>query len=184
MSRKNHLFLLLLLFVACKLDNIGSDSGVAPTPFFDLEAYFDQEIARLDSLQPKLEKTASIDGEVEKKRIEETDFEQELRVFRRSGINRPSWADKYQIDSIQEEGVLKKIQYTVLDTSLYTRLLSISFQDELVDSIRIQNRANSAIARTEQNLLYLPGRSYRIESVQKTIGAEERKVIVEVEIKK
>lgn len=181
---KAYYILLCLALTACGTENAVSDQTVSATSFFKLEAYFNQEIARLDSIQPVLKKKVMLDGQTEEKRIESTDFEQELQIFRRSDINRPSWSDKYQIDSIQKNGNLQTIRYTAIDTSLNTRLLRVSFMDGEVDEIEIRNQSRSAIASTEQDLLYRPGRNYQIRSKQKTIGADERQVTIEVEIVK
>lgn len=183
MIRAKAFYLLLLLaFTACGVETDNSDPAVNAYPFFKLEAYFDQEIARLDSLQPSLQKEVTVDGASEEQRIEVTNFEQELQIFRRSDINRPSWFDKYQIDSIRQSGQLEAVRYTAIDTSLNTRLLQVNFQEGKVDAIEIRNRAKSAIARTDQHLWYRPGQSYRIESKQKTMGTDAREVKINVEI--
>lgn len=174
--------LLFLALIACGVENENADTAVSATPFFKLENYFDQEIARLDSLQPELQKNVVVDGQSEEKRIKSTNFKDELQIFRRSDINRPSWVDKYQVDSIRENGSLMAVRYTALDTSLNTRLLNVRFLNGNVEEIEIQNRARSAIASTEQNLQYRPDRSYRIESKQKTIGSDTREILIDVEI--
>lgn len=175
--------LLLLALTACGVENENTGTEVSATPFFKLESYFSQEIVRLDSLQPVLQKTVVVDGQSEEKRVESTDFEKELQIFRRSDINRPAWVDKYQVDSILENGSLTEVHYMALDTSLNTRLLKVRFSNGGVEEIQIQNRARSAIASTEQNLQYRPDRSYRIESKQKTIGSDARKISIDVEIR-
>lgn len=173
---------LLLLFAACSADRTSAETADDLTPFFKLESYFDKEIARLDSLQPVLQKTVTLDDKAEEQRFVETDFEDELRIFRRSDINRPAWSDKYQIDSLRANGQLQSVRYTALDSSLNTRFLRVDYQQDTIVEIRVKNRTHSAIADTEQHLRYQPGKSYQIESKQKTVGSEIRKVLIEVKI--
>ncbi|PHN01695.1 hypothetical protein [Flavilitoribacter nigricans] len=177
-------FLLIALTAACGVETDSSAPEVSATPFFKLEAYFDREIARMDSLQPTLQKMVTVDGASEEQRIESTDYQKEFQIFRRSDINRPSWIDKYQVDSLRENGGVQIVNYTALDTSLNTRLLRVSYRNNEVEEIQIRNRSKSAIASTEQDLWYRPGRSYRIESRQKTIGSDPREVLIDVEIRK
>lgn len=179
---KAYYSLLLLLLTACGQPTGNADQSANATPFFKLESYFDREITRMDSLHPVLLKKVTINGKTEEQRIEATHFEDELQVFRRSDINRPSWSDKYQIDSLLEADRLTAVRYTALDTSLNTRLLQISYQDGKVAEIEIRNKTRSAIASTEQHLFYRPDQSYRIESRQKTMGSEPKELMINVEI--
>jgi len=181
MSKQIPRFIFLFFLMACGVDQPTQEIKVA-TPFFDLEAYFSQQIKHLNEEQPKIVKKVRIGENTEEKAISKVDFEKELQIFRRSDINRPAWADKYAIDSTFTSGKLQAIQYTAKDTSLTTRLLYVGFQEGAVDAIRINNRTYSAIASTEQNLLYRAEAGYRIESIQETIGSDAKQVLIEVEL--
>ena len=165
--------------MACSQDQPAQETNIA-TPFFDLKAYFNQQVEHLQEEQPKIIKKVRIGESTEENALSEVDFEKELQIFQRSDINRPAWADKYEIDSTFASGKLQSIQYTAKDTSLTTRLLYIGFQEGDVNAIRVNNRTYSAIASTEQNLLYQAASGYRIESIQKTIGSDSKKVWIDV----
>lgn len=172
---------LLCLFVVLLACNPATPSGeaVVQQPFFDLAAYFEQQVEQLNANSPKLKKKVRIGEQQEEKEVDGIDFTQELQIFSRSDINRPAWSDKYRIDSTLQNGQLKELSYTAIDTSLVTRLMKIEFEAGIVSAIHIKNRSHSAIARTEQDLQYQPGESYQILSTQKTIGAQPKTVQIE-----
>ncbi|MCB0634888.1 MAG: hypothetical protein KDD15_34385 [Lewinella sp.] len=172
------LFFLLTLFWACN-PAASSSGGMKKDTFFDLEGYFKGQVAQLSTDQPSVRKKVRIGDQEEEKEVDGIDFSQELQIFSRSDINRPAWSDKYQVDSIMQDGQLTALSYTAIDTSLVTRLLEISFQSGKVTSIHILNRSHSAIAHTEQDLQYLPRERYQIVSTQKTIGSLPKTVSVE-----
>lgn len=176
------LFFLLLVMACGGVDNADATSKNLTKPFFDLKGYFDEQIGALSNTKPSLVKKVTIGDQVEEKIIEQTDFSQELQVFQRSDINRPTWLDKYQVDSTFREKQLTAVQYTALDTTLNTRLLKVYFEQGKVDSIRIRNQTHSLVADTQQDLFYCPGRNYHILSTQKTIGGKPHYVAIEVDI--
>lgn len=148
-------------------------------PFFDVKTYFEEQIAKMKSVQPSILKKVTIGDQTEEKTISDIDFEKELKIFQDSDINRPTWLDKYTIDSIFEQGTLAAVAYTAIDTSLNTRFLKVSFLGQEVDTVRIRNQTHSPIADTRQDLQYCPNRSYAIYSTQKTIGRDARHISIE-----
>lgn len=176
MTHKYGYWLLVLCLVGCQPDIETADRQRS---FFDLEAYFQQQIDSLNAAQPSLRKSATIGERKEEKELRELDYTEELQIFQQSHINRPAWSDKYQVDSTIRNGQLNAITYTALDTSLNTRSIIIDFAQGRVSRIQIENRSQSMIADTEQQLQYIPGSSYRIFSSQQTVGSTPRQVLIE-----
>lgn len=147
--------------------------------FFDIEAYFQQQMDSLNEATTRLNKKVTIEEQTEEREFQDIDYTKELQIFKSSHINRPAWSDKYRVDSTMRSGELVALSYTALDTSLNTRLIDLQFGQGQVKRVQIRNKDKSMIAATEQNLLYIPGKNYRISSSQKTVGSAARRVLIE-----
>lgn len=157
--------LFMLLIFGCQSNsNISVDQ--TEKPFFDLRAFFESEIARLQEENPKIKKEIEINGKKEQKTQEQVDFEKELAIFKRSDINKPAWRDKYGVDSITTSGDLIRVDYIALDTTLKTRLLSIEFKDDLVHKVSITNKTSSPLIQSQQKLTFEPRIGYQVANQQ------------------
>ncbi len=177
--RYSFYLLSFLLFNACvEIPTTGAKQEIV---FFDLKEYFKKEIGKLSSLK-KVKKTVSINGVKEELTIDSVNFEEELSVFINSDINRVAWFDKYQVDStLNSNGILESITYTALDNNLKTQSIVIKFNDNtVVSQLSIKNNRSSIVSNASQDLEYLPGKSYTIQSRQNTSLSNERILKVEV----
>lgn len=148
--------------------------------YFDLEGFFKSEIERLSSME-RFKKTTYVNEESEVKEVTEIDLEKELAIFSNSDINRPAWSDKYSVDSVfNEKRELVQLNYETSDEKLRTRQISIDVNGGAVTKIRIRNITSTAIANTDQSLLYEPVRGYSIESRQNVKTIDEAVLRVEV----
>lgn len=170
---------LLLVLSACQQESPGT---VPPSNarFFDLKAYFQQEAKTLSAQQPEVIKRLEIDGKTEEQQPKNLDFNDELRLFTDADINRPAWLDKYSVDSLLDNGHLKRLSYKALEEDLKTRELQIDFQNDKVSEIHILKKFDTAIASTEQKLDYYPGKGYSINNRQKTVMQDPQLFKVEV----
>jgi len=174
----------LFLFAAagCTVDQAPEEK--LENPFFDLRTYFNQQVERLQETQPPVEKTVSFESDTLKTQLDSLDYGRELEVFLNADINRAAWWDKYRIDSVEEAGQLRKIQYTATDASLRVDTLSVFFQEEKVSRIEVQTSSEGFTADREQRLLYDPEQGYRIETKQDIAFSEPREMMIEVEFLK
>ena len=178
--------MLLLLSIVFSLSNCVEETAIIKkeSSFFDLKNYFETQQAILSKLK-RVIKIATIDGKHVEKELDSLDFNEELKVFEASDINKVAWMDKYQVDSIfDENGMLDQIVYKATDEKLRTQQLSVSFDQNEVDTIEIFNNSSSGVAKLQQHLLYIPNSGYRIESTQKTTFSEEHVVTVDVQFLK
>ena len=87
-----------LLFIAALISGSCAEKEAEKekpqSPFFDLKAYFQTEIERLQAEQPRVRKTVMIGGQQEEKKLTRLNYEEELKVFLDSDINRTSWWDR------------------------------------------------------------------------------------------
>ncbi len=168
MIRLFHLFivvLLALLAFRCQWNSTTS-TDQSEKIFFDLRAFFEDEIARLQQENPKIKKEIEINGKKEQKTQEQVDFEKELAIFKRSDINKPAWRDKYGVDSVLVAEDLVRVDYVALDSTLKTRLLSIEFENSAVNKVSITNQTSSPLIQSKQQLTFEPKKGYRIANQQ------------------
>ena len=152
--------------------------------YFDLKGYFNQEVQRLASF-PKAKKIATVDGKQEERMLDSLNFQEELKIFSGTDINRAAWSDKYAIDSVfNEQRQLIQLNYTANDKDLRTQNISIDFEENAVSEIFIENSSSSTVADTKQLLTYRPGEGYTIESHQKVSFTEGNTFLVEVQFLK
>lgn len=152
--------------------------------FFDLAGFFNQEAIRLTKSKVKGEKELSFNAKKGHLPSAKLDFEKELAVFVNSDINKLSWRDKYQADTLYDnEHLLQKIQYKALDEQLKTRTVIIEYAQGKVVKIEIRNRLKSIIAQSEEKLTYEPVKGYSINGLQQMILAGKNTMEVDVRFK-
>lgn len=179
---------LLFIFLATQACQLVSSSAPKNNKhqiyFFDLAGFFDQEAIRLTKARVKAEKELSFNAKKGHLPSAKLDFEKELAVFANSDINKLSWRDKYQADTLyDEEHLLQKIQYKALDKQLKTRQVIIQYTQGKVVKIEIQNRLKSIIAQSEEKLSYEPAKGYSINGLQQMILAGKNTMTVDVRFK-
>lgn len=158
---KYSIILLLFLLSACQ-NNIDKEAPDLSSIFFDLTAYFTNEIEKNQQSISQLKKTSVIDGKEAISYLEDIDFEIELKLFRESSINKVSWIDRYSRDTSTTSNGFN-ISYQALDERLQTRSVSIDFQDQVPVKISIHNRIKSIILDADQYLTYEPNAGYSVE---------------------
>jgi len=173
------LFLLSVLTIACQPESVKERAKV--DYFFDLEAFMNQEIERLNEAQPRIEKRIVLSGKTEVKQFDSLDYERELAVFVKADINKVAWVDKYEADSSYQDGKLTKVTYTTKDKDLKTHLLEVSFEQGEVVHIHARGVTESVVADVYKDMDYWPGKGYTLSSAQSTVLSEETAVEVEAE---
>jgi len=174
------LFLLASLTACVNMSDQAAQNKLTKDRFFNLNDYFEQEIARLKENNQQVDKTIQINGETEQETLDSINFEKELAVFVNSSINKTSWIDKYQADStFSDTGALTKIVYTATDEDLKTQQLTVDFENEQVQRIDITNRSGTTLAKMKQQLSYTPGEGYSIESSQDIVLFDNRNMVIE-----
>lgn len=152
-------------------------------PFYDLKTYFQNEITRLDKANLSVQKEVQINAESEVQQLDGLNYEQELKLFTNSDINKMAWFDKYEIDSTFENRALSALQYTALDEDLKTKSIQINFSANEIDRVIIENSTESFIASSKQLLEYHPKSGYNITTSQKTKLGKNQAVSIAVQFK-
>ena len=174
----------LSLIWSCNNTDATKKPGTKENPyFFDLAGFFNAEIKHLKSAQTKANKTVKYNEKEDVLSNQKLDYEKELAVFVHSDINKLSWREKYSADTLKEGDEIRSITYTALDDQLKTRKIVISFDQNQVAQIAIENRLKSIMASTWQELEYSPGKGYQVHGKQKMRLAGVDMMGIEVEFK-
>jgi len=177
------LFVCSLVIIAIVLNgcqnNSNTTSNSSNNPFFDLEAFFEAEAAFLNEKGMQLHKVIEHNKQQEEQTTAVADWNNELRLFKESNINKPSWRDKYQLDSTDMGNGLTLLQYKALDDALVTRMIDIKKANNAIHSIVIVNSNNNVIYESQQYLTYIPRKSYSIKQTQEVTLFEKDEYNIE-----
>lgn len=160
-------FPLLLSLYSCSTGTTDSNEAKIAT-FFSLADYFSSEIDRLNAVQPKCTKTLKVGGKEEVQNGLTLDYQTELAAFLDSDINKPSWSDKYRVDSVlADAGYLASLQYTAQDSGMYTREIKLVFDSiQMVQTCYVRNRLTNFISDFRQTLYYERDSGFRMTVLQ------------------
>lgn len=179
MKQKNIVVAACLMLSGClsfSCIHTSQDPLVQNPTFFNLTTYFNKEIDKLEqSPLQKVHKKVEIGGAKEEKIMEIKNWRSELSPFLSSSIHRPSYADKYTVDSIfGKENQLAELRYETLDKKLKTHKLDIKFTEEAnIHSIVIVNYNKNDLYGAHEILEYIPRQRYSILKTQAVILLEE-----------
>lgn len=148
--------------------------------FFDLRDFFQKEMQYLEKNQPTVNKTVRLNEQESVLSSATVSYSDELAPFANSDINKLSWKDKYQVDSILIDERLKEIRYVAKDASLKTRELRIIFGEAGVEEVWIWNSIHSVISESDQEMKYGRSKGYFIKGRQVGRFAAEKQFSVEV----
>lgn len=158
------MFLFLLLTLgACQIDSPPQKNTMA---FFSLKNFFEKEAQKLNGQKINVEKTIKHNGKTETHETEVKSWTEELQLFSESDIAKPSWMDKYKLDSFPVDSNLVLLRYTALDEALETQALDIKLSGSTVHSILIIKRISNPVYESQQYLTYIPNKGYTIEKTQ------------------
>lgn len=180
--------ILIALLSTFLLSSCGTEKEVKKeeqATFFDLKTYFETELNRLAAANVSIKKSITNKGKVEQKKINDLDWKAELALFVRGDINKPSWIEKYTVDStFNTNQQLTQLLYQTNDEEMYTQVLDIKFQENKVHSIIIVNNVNNAVYASQQYLKYIPSLGYSIDKTQDVTLFDKETYKVEVEFLK
>jgi len=130
--------------------------------YFDLKGYFAEEAHRMDRLKPEIRKIVKKNNESETLQLRVRDWKNEFTLFSESDINKPAWADSYQIDSSG-----RIVEYQAMSPDLRTRNIRIERgENNTITGIYIKNTARNLLYESEEDLFYIPDSVYRVEKTQ------------------
>lgn len=131
--------------------------------FYDLRAYFDNQINKLKVRRQNVRKQITKNGRSHVLEMNTLNWVEELEAFKESDINKPAWRDAYQTDTIFLEGS-QVISHKALNTENPIQTLVVTIHTESGDCIRvsIDKRTENFLYSSEQKLFYSAGEGYEI----------------------
>lgn len=159
-------FLCFTIYVsACNVPTI-KETNRTQTTFFDLKGFFQDEAKYLKEKGTKIQKTIQHNQIKETQIITPKDWEKELLLFSESDLNKPSWKDKYLLDSTDRGNGLTLLHYKATDESLSIQVLDVELKGTDVHSILIVKKVSNQVYESQQHLTYIPRKSYSIKKSQ------------------
>ena len=135
----------LMLCYSCQESGHSDETSIVK--YFELGSLIDDQVAWLDSLNPKVKKLVTIDGQDEEQ-IDTVNWETELFFFKESDINRPYLLDTYSSQEINESNIKTTIYQPFDSTGLGVVRLAIYSDPNSGTIIKIESISK------EENLLY------------------------------
>lgn len=130
--------------------------------YFDIKGYFDNEAAKLAKQNKPVLKTIIHNGVTETKKVNISNWKQELDMFASADVNKPAWRDSYAVQQSDTS-----IVYKAKDESLETRNVIISKKDGKVQSILIYTHTpKNLLYETTTKLSWFPDSAYQIQKSQ------------------
>lgn len=139
----------------------------------DIPAFFQNEIALLNSTKPEVTKTVKKDSVSETKRLIIADWEKELANFTSIDINKAAYRGAYQKDSIGNT-----VTYNFKDSALDLSSVKIVYDNGIPLIFTIRKATKNLLYDTEENLEYIKGKSYSVDKIQavKALGSNHYQI--------
>lgn len=152
---------------------IGDDSRTdVQGIYFDIPAYFHQEVLRLKESNTEIQKTIVSDSGTEEKLIRQPDFNKEFGLFYELDLNTPALRNMYLVDTLSAADT-SIVHYTAKDSSLELSTLTIKLLNKELFYLAGQLEGNSKISAIQTNIEYKPNTGYQISKTSKAlIGAK------------
>lgn len=161
--------LLFLITITLSCNNSKQSVVVGQKLYFDLEKYITNDIAFNQKHNIKENKKIEINGKLDEQINANVDWQKEMSLIEECDINKANWIGKYLIDSIwKADSILLSIQYIAKDTKIPVKKMTV-FYDAVAnpEKIIIQKKIKSILFDTEQQIEYVPTKSFSINAQQK-----------------
>ena len=160
MNRRIYILLLAVAFISCNEDK--KSTANTNLMYFDLKGYFENEAVRLQKLNPVVNKTVSVNGKQESKKIKIADWKKEFAVFINADINKASWRGSFDIS--EQNGV---DYYTSDSKKIPIKMVAIKWNGERAGLIEIIIANKNILFQSNDTLRYYPDSLYAIKKQQK-----------------
>lgn len=159
--------LLMLAFQSCSTDK----SEIQTIRYVDIPAFFNTEIAKLQSNKTEVIKTVQTDGKTEKKQVLPNSWKEELAVFSSFDLNKSSFIGKYQVDSTIN-GDLLLLNYQSLDSKLPIKSCAFTFKNGKLITAQSHKLESSLVLKSEMRWRFVPDSGYSVSGSQQVSGLE------------
>jgi hypothetical protein len=156
---KKYAYLLLLSLIAC--NNPEEHVAAGKSGYFAVKTYFQQEAARLQRLDPVIEKTVVVNGKAETKKLKITSWTKEFASFIDADINKRAWNGEFKkdnTDSVED--------YQSNNEKVPVKSVTIYKKDQQISGVVIVVKNQNYLYTSTDTLSYFPGRRYQVRKSQ------------------
>ena len=173
----------ILFFVSCKNESTKTESASTEKMYFNLTKIVQADIDSNSKNYCGEEKTITVNNQMEKQTLARIDWKKEMQLLLDCDINKPSWKGKFDADTIwKEDTTLVSISYRALTDKIQVRRMYVQYNnDNQIANITINKKIKSFLFSNEQQIVYQPAKSFKINSQQKAFYMND--FISEVEVK-
>ncbi len=167
-----------LLVLSCADRDITRES--TRMQFFDIAQLIDSLPA---SRSLNVLKTIMVDGVQEEKLLAGYDFHRDIEGFENYTINKPALYDKYEVDSIMDDGgVLSTLVYTGLDEDLKVQKMEVTYDGSSPRSISLKLKTDSFLEDIEMDIQWNINTDYQVVKREKRIFGKEHQHEIRVTV--
>ncbi len=167
-----YIFPFLFLFVAaCDIPN--PQATQTSSNYFDMKSFMEKEMEKLEG--KSLEKKITLNSQVEKIKLDNPDWETELSEFISAEINKPSYVDKYAVESLKN-GVKR---YTAKEDDLPVQFLEVQELPNGSSAIFIEKNNENILNNSSKKLMYRTDGIYSIQAFRHSLGGEPDTIRIE-----
>jgi hypothetical protein len=134
----------------------------------DLKAFFHDEVNKLTTMQPGLEKTIAAGEEVASFSADSLDWATELQPFTALDMSSAVYQNAFTENTDSNERLIIT-RYAAKDTTLEIQEISITRRNKNLEMMEIKTRKRSVWVDRDQVLSYLPGKGYNISITENYI---------------
>ncbi|RDC55400.1 hypothetical protein DU508_17670 [Pedobacter chinensis] len=168
MTKKIYIMLFALALFSCNQKN--ESEANTDLLYFDLKGFFEQEIVRLEKLNPTVNKAVSVNETPENKNVKITDWKKELAIFVNADINKASWRGSFKINKENNADI-----YVSNNKKIPVKKVHIEKQGLKVSKIEILIANTNILFQSHDTLSYYPDSLYEIKKQQKIKLLSEKK---------
>lgn len=151
--------LFLILLASC--GRAEKQNAPSSAPYFDVQAYFNQEVKKLSTKNPVVHKTVVINGSTENKALKIADWNKELSSFIDADINKRAWEGEFKVQKTNH-GLL----YTSNNDKVPVKKLEIRKDKNGITSVTIILKNSNYLYSSADTLSYYPDSLYQIKKIQ------------------
>lgn len=171
MTKNTYILLFVLALISC---NQGKDSKIdSGNAYFDLQGYFEKEIARLQRLNPTVSKTVSVNGINESNNVKVADWKKELAIFANADINKASWQGSFTNKKVGSADV-----YSSDSKKIPVKRVYVAKRGSEIQKIEIIIANKNILFQSNDTLSYYPDSLYLIKKQQKIRLLNEKKYTI------
>lgn len=167
---------IFILLVSCQQETKKISSEKI---YFDLEKLVRADIERHTVNNCAEEKNITINGKNESKQIDTVDWEKELQLLLDCDINKPDWIGKYDVQVLNDS---QKYIFTANSSKIPIRSLTVIYEQKggEVSSVEIVKKISTALFSNEQQITFLPDKSFNIKACQSALFMKDFNSEVEI----